>query len=187
MYSATDIEYASDEANNWSCPPCLEHFFPFHCIDYNTSILEVINNPVNVTFDLETLESMVFDPLNLNDNDSEGILSDLDPDQNFINEIRNTPIHNCKYHYSSSILTRPNGINTNEQISIFHLNIRSIPKNLNMLIPTLHSSGLTFDVLGFTETWLRPNNADCFGIPGYTHTFLTRPTQSGWGGLAFHN
>ena len=70
-------------------------------------------------------------------------------------------------------------------MSIFHLNIRSIPKNLNTLIPTLHSSGLNFDILVFSETWLKPSNADAYGITGYSHEFITHPEKPG-GGISLY-
>jgi hypothetical protein len=180
-YSATDIEYASNVDNSWTCPPCLQQIFPFSNIDANSSIIEAINNPINLTIDLEQLESMVFDPFNTNDDNSEGPLSDIDPDQNFLNDIRGTAIQNCKYFYSSDLIENLNDNAKNAELSIFHLNIRSTPKNLNTLIPTLHSSGLHFDILGFSETWLKPSNVDCYGIPGYSHESITRPDKSGGG------
>ena len=40
----------------------------------------------------------------------------------------------------------------------------------------------TFSVIGFTETWLKPNNIETFAITGYNHVGLTR--QNGKGGSA---
>ena len=103
-YSVTDIEYASNVSNSWTCPPCLQQLFPFNSIDANSDILEAINNPINLTIDLEHLNSMIFDPFNINDENSEGPLSDIDPDQNLLREVRGTAIQNCKYYYSSDLM-----------------------------------------------------------------------------------
>ena len=103
-YSATDIEYASNVINNWTCPPCLQQLFPFYAIDANSAILEAINNPINLTNDLEHLNSMIFDPFNTNDDNSAGPLSDIDPDHNLLKEIRGTAIQNCRYYYSSDLM-----------------------------------------------------------------------------------
>ena len=82
-YSPLDIEYAKDEWNNWSCPGCLADLFPYNSIDSGQSIFEAINNPTNLTIDVEALESLIYDPLDLNEDDSGGALSDNDPDQIF--------------------------------------------------------------------------------------------------------
>jgi hypothetical protein len=159
--------------------------FPLNAIDANSDILEAINNPINLTIDLEHLNSMIFDPFNINDENSEGPLSDIDPDHNLLREIRGTAIQNCRYYYSSDLMESLKDNSNKTEMSIFHLNIRSIPKNLNTLIPTLHSSGLNFDILGFSETWLKASNADAYGIPGYSHEFITRPEKPG-GGISLY-
>jgi hypothetical protein len=177
-YSPVDLEYAKDEANGWTCPSCLVDLFPFNMIDSNQSILETINNPNNLTIDLDSLNSMIYDPLDLNEDDTEGALSDINPDQNFLKEIRGTAIQNCKYHYSTDLLDNPT---KNAEISIFHLNIRSTPKNVDKLVTTLHTINTNFDILALSETWLKPMNADCYGINGYSHEFLTITDRMGGG------
>jgi hypothetical protein len=52
-------------------------------------------------------------------------------------------------------------------------------KNVNTLIPNLHSTGIKYDLLGFCETWLKPSNVDCYGIQGYTHEYLTTDDRAG--------
>jgi hypothetical protein len=92
IYLTIDLEYAKDESNGWTCPGCLAVIFPFNDIETNLSLLETINNPINLTIDVELLNSMVYDPLDLNEDDSEGALSDIDPDQNCLKDIRGTLI-----------------------------------------------------------------------------------------------
>jgi hypothetical protein len=73
------------------------------------------------------------------------------------------------------------------EFSEFHLNIRSSPKYFDKLIPTLHTTGTTFDILALSETWLKPLNADCYGMEGYEHEYLTRNDRPGGGGVNLYN
>ena len=132
-------------------------------------------------FDPQQLDNLIYDPFEASNDMDEGELDSVDPDKNFLKMRRGTAIHNCKYYYSSNLMEKLQDNIENAEISIFHLNIRSTHKNLNTLIPTLHSSGTKFDILGFTETWLKSSNADCYGIHGYSHEFLTRGEKAGGG------
>jgi hypothetical protein len=112
---------------------------------------------------------MVYDPLDLNEDDSEGALSDIDPDQNCLKDIKGTAIQDCQYYYSSTQIDKLQEKRNNAELSVFHLNIRSTPKNFDKLIPTLHTTGISFDILALSETWLKPRNADRYGMEGYSH------------------
>jgi exonuclease III len=145
------------------------------------SLEQAILNPINSTIDLETLNAMVFDPFESMDDEGEGVLGDIDPDQNFLREISGKALNNCKYYYSSTQMTDIIEANKNGSLSILHLNIRSTPTNLDTFIATLHSSSMEIDLITFSETWLKSSNADYHGIQGYTHEYLTRETRPGGG------
>lgn len=49
--------------------------------------------------------------------------------------------------------------------NIFHCNIRSISKNVNLLLAFLSKHVHTFDVLAITETWLK--KGETVHVPGY--------------------
>jgi hypothetical protein len=173
--------------NCWSCPQCLYDLFPYNGIESNNDFTQAIINPNNSIIDFETLNNMVYDPFNDNDSDSEGILSDIDPDQNFLNDIRGKTISNCKYYQSAEHIETL-GLNKQHQTSSYlHLNIRSIPRNLDTFITTLNSTHMNIDILAFTETWLKSSNADSYGIPGYTHEYSTRDHRPGEGVSMFIN
>jgi hypothetical protein len=182
IYLASDLEYAKDESNDWTCPGCLADIFPFNGIETDQSLLEPINNPNNLTIDVDQLNTMVYDPLDLNEDDSEGALSDIDPDQNCLRDIRGSLVQDCKYFYSSDQIDMLQENLNKSEFSVFHLNIRSTPTNFDKLIPTLHTTGTTFDIIALSETWLKPLNADCYGMEGYEHEYLTRNDIPGVGG-----
>jgi len=181
IYLDHDIEYAKNELNGWTCPICLAVLFPFNSIGINEPLLEAINNPNNLIIDVDTLNAMVYDPLEINEDDSEGALSDIDPDQNCLKDIKGTLLQDCKYYYTTDQINQIQETSNKSEFSIFHLNIRSTPKNFDKLIPTLHTSGTTFDILALSETWLKPLNAECYGMEGYTHEFMTRNNRPGGG------
>ena len=100
IYSTDDFQYASNPANNWTCPHCLRDLFPFNNIENNIDFIQAITNPNPNTIDIESLESMIYDPFDTNNADEEGFLSDIDPDKKFLGEIRGTAISECKYYYN---------------------------------------------------------------------------------------
>ena len=87
-YSQADFEYASDPNSNWTCPHCLSQLFPFNTIENNDSFRQAVTNPINLSIDIESLESMIYDPFEPSNDDGEGSLSDIDPDLNFLGSIR---------------------------------------------------------------------------------------------------
>ena len=102
-YSDADIDHAKDFKNCWTCPNCLSEIFPFNCIENSSNFLDSISNPINKIPDILQLQNMVYDPFQTNDDDGEGVLGDVDPDQNFLNEIRGSLIQNCKYYYNTRL------------------------------------------------------------------------------------
>jgi hypothetical protein len=180
-YSENDILHASDLSNSWTCPQCLLHIFPFSCLEDDSSIIEACCNPINATLDLDIIDNLVYDPFDSTDNDGEGFFNDIDPDQKNLSEYRGTATKNCKYYYSSKLLDEIATKLPKSEISFIHLNIRSTPNNFNTLIPTLHATNISFNTIALTETWLKPGNADCYGILNYNHEYLTRGDKVGGG------
>jgi exonuclease III len=108
-------------------------------------------------------------------------MDDIDPDKNYLNEVGGRLITKCKYHYMDSSHQLIAKKLENSKIALMHLNIRSIPKNLNTLVPLLDTSIIEYNFLAFTETWLQDSNADAYGIKGFNHEFLTRSNRKGEG------
>jgi hypothetical protein len=184
-YSDSDLDFAKQASNDWTCPKCLTEIFPYNSLDDTPFFLASINNPINAQPDLNYFHNLVYDPFESCEDDSEGVLGDVDPEQNFLNEIRGNIIQNCNYYYNNKLYDETKDKMDLVDLSICHLNIRSLPKNLDAFNSTLHSSGMTFKVLAFTETWLKPSNVDTHGISGFSHEFLVRDDKPGGGSSIF--
>ena len=107
-------------------------------------------------------------------------LAEIDPDQNYL---RNSKATLCSYHNELSFNESFSKLNN---VSIFHVNIRSIPRNLDQLTFYLNSLNHTFSVIAISENWLTPVNKDIYGIQGYTHHCVIRESRPGGGGFTLY-
>ena len=161
----SDIEYARNNVNHWSCPICLSELFPFYEIPNDNEIINCIQNIA--PYNLETLENMLFDPFELNEDG--GILDEIDPDNIFYNIHANSLISSCKYLQPDQVGPTTSKSKHPLNLSVMHLNIRSMPHNHTALDTLLHSIDHPFTFIGLTETWLKPHNA-CFTASRDTNT-----------------
>ena len=69
-----------------------------------------------------------------------------------------------------------------EDLKIFHLNIRSFPRNVNSLHTYLGTINQKFDVICLSETWLNEGRfiENCF--LDYNHFYSKRPANKPFGG-----
>ena len=93
------------------------------------------------------------------------------------------------FSFNSCCYIEPKDANTflSEQgydISVMHINCRSISKNFPELNTLLSITG-NVTVLALSETWLRPDNEHLFDIPGYKYVCNSRQTKTG-GGVALY-
>jgi hypothetical protein len=181
LYMADDILYARSPNNHWSCTKCLKEMFPFYEIMDNDNISNCIKNIL--PYNLETLENMLFDPFELNEDG--GILDEIDPDNNFYNTHANSLVNSSKYLQPDLVRSATNKSKSPLNLSVFSLNIRSMRQNHTALDSLLNSIDFPFSFIGLTETWLKPNNAALYGISGYSHEYLTRDDRPG-GGLSLY-
>jgi hypothetical protein len=99
-------------------------------------------------------------------------LSDMDPDLNYFNNF--SPSQSS---YFSDISP-----NLNFDMSLLHLNIRSLPKNNDIFNVYLKSLAVNFDVIALSETWLTADNCHLPYISQqYSHICSTRNNRSGGG------
>ena len=74
--------------------------------------------------------------------------------------------------------------NKSNKFNSLVLNIRSLSKNFDHLLPYISSFDLSFDLIILTETWLSDSNDsqfEPFEIPAYSHISLNRTTKRGGG------
>ena len=91
-------------------------------------------------------ESSVFNPFLVNDN---SIHNEVDPDVNFFQDI---PFFDTKYYSPPEV--KQNFKNFSEDaVSIFHVNIRSMKKNFENFRDLYYALDFRFSITCFSETW----------------------------------
>ena len=134
--------------------------------------------------ELQTPDSMIFDPFEINEIEDEIIEfhGEQDPDRNYFNQFSHQLSKSSNYYIEDSFnkFVKRNCQGT-ENLSFIHSNIRSIPANLNAFMSYMSNKNCDFSVIGFSETWLNSSNIDTYSIDGYSHVGLTREIGKGGG------
>ena len=170
--------------SHWYCRLCNENILAFNHIENDSEFQQALHEfDTSLTLDPLYPDSEIFDPFEIND-DSDHIVEyqgELDPDKNYFYQFSYHLSQSSNYYSEDSFnkcIDRCN--NANDIFSIIHVNIRSLPANMTGFMSYMSNINHTFSIIGFTETWLKPNNIETFGITGYNHIGLTR--QNGKGG-----
>ena len=176
-----------DTDTPWYCRLCNENIFAFNQIDDDSEFESAIRNFMSSSLCHDGLDRYqgieIFDPFELNDDDSDKIIEyqgELDPDKNYFNQLAHHLSKSSNYYIEESFnkYIQRNNVNK-EDFSIMHVNIRSIPANLNNFLSYMSNIDHSFSVIGFSETWLTPANIDAYSIVGYNHVGLTREDRKG--------
>ena len=170
-------------SNSWSCPQCNTSLFPFNCIEHENEFLNIITNSGgNHSFTLEELDEKIFCPFNFTEQDTSSPLSDNDPDLNYYNQFSSGSLSNSSY-FSENTFTKnvENDPSLRDKFSLFHLNIRSAPKNLHELTNFFSVIDFKFSAVGLTETWFSDTNCDLYTIDDYQHIYYNRKDRCGGG------
>ena len=106
-------------------------------------------------------------------------MRDLDPDYNCITSYN---VLTTKYYLKNDFnnIIKSNDIYAKE-LSLMHLNVRNMPKNIDKLNNYLLSLDIQFSIIGLTETWLRETTSKLYRLPEYKSIYLTRPSRKGGG------
>ena len=155
---------------------------PFHDLDDNEFQIALFEfaNGVSIRYDPDRLASLKFNPLLCESYKNFSLCKDLNPDSNFFNEIGS-----CEYYsedsFNNMLSEEQNRLNLNSiDVSLLHLNIRSIRNKLDKFTNFLGALKTKFPVVGITETWL-DDCYHCSDIQGYTFLNNYRVGRSGGG------
>ena len=178
----SDSIYINRDRNYWTCVNCNKDLFPFNHFDDDSDFQRVIaeNTFFNLNNVLVGLENLVFDPFDINDLEDNWPLFDNDPDVHFYNEYLSK--YKCNYVVEDSFnkLCSEHSV-MSDHFSIFHLNIRSMTKNLHNLLDYLNNLDMKFAIICMSETWLNDNNRDLHSLNSYTHISQCRLNRIGGG------
>ena len=167
---------------HWYCQLCMESALPFGNVsdddDYRICISELaMDHPIQ----LMQLNSQVLTPFEINDS-VDTPLFDIDPDYQFFTDLKYATNISCDYYVEHTFCRLiQNKWNLLNQLSLFQLNVRSLPRHYNELDLYFHSLQYDFEIIGLTETWLTENNSDLYGIHGYQSINKFRDNRAGGG------
>ena len=115
------------------------------------------------------------------DNYDRSLLSDIDPDFNYLHNTRSV---NSEY-YNEQQFNRKFGNNTN--FSLMHLNIRSVPSHFEELLCYLDTLNIEFKIIALSETAINNTHTN-YNIPNYNCQMDYRAKKKGGGvSLYIHN
>ena len=86
-------------------------------------------------------------------------------------------------YYSVTKLNRLLENKRSKSLSLFHCNVRSLPKNLNLINDLTYTLSNRPDILAVTETRLNNNTVVNIQIPGYNFYHQDSPTAAGRAGI----
>ena len=170
---------------NWLCIHCLSQALPLVHIDDEEEYIEIISTfSTNVKYDMTHMNSLVFNPFELNDDEVLPVC-DIDPDTNFFNDSIKT---SCDYitpdiFYNKHVANRTQ---CDKNMSLFCMNIRSISKHFNELKELLHTCNMCFSFIGLTESWLNETNHDLFSMEGYQPPVQSYRSKQRGGGVMLY-
>ena len=133
--------------------------------------------PLNILID----QNKIFTPFELNE-DLNLPLIDSDPDVQFYNSQCNNSLHTCDYYLEDSFNKKIADLNIpSTSLSMVHINLRRIVKNLNKLDLYLKNLNHEFPIIALSETWLKNHNCDRYGLDDYNAEHNCRPNRGGGG------
>ena len=140
---------------------------PFNTVHIQDEIGGVDNIIVKDVIELNRADDYI------NDRYDQSLLNDIDPDINFINAIKNAKsLYYCDKQFNGKFKGNCN-------LSLLHSNIRSIARNFSDMNIYLEHLEHTFQIIGITESWLKPNNVIDYTPKGYSHEYNIRLSRNG--------
>ncbi len=147
---------------NWFCTECMSNLFPFNWIEDEQDFL---NNILNLSYCAPTDSFTMNNLRRLNLlNRIKPVAKEIDPDSQLGYEYLSI---NDSYFSSQEFNECIIDNEFSSNLSILHLNIRSLNRNLSNLLLFLDSLKGTLLVIALSETWENSSNTDLSSIPGY--------------------
>ena len=173
----SDITYP----DQWYCPRCMENRLVYNHYDDNDSFHNaVIGGMLDWSFHHHEMNNKVFTPDEINDR-SDTPFSEIDPDFQFCTDNYYITNSQCDYYKEEAFVNKfTQSWSFDRNLSIFHLNIQSLPKHCDELEMYLDSLKFPFSFIDLTETWFDECNENLW------HTkirFKIQKNTKGWRSL----
>ena len=176
-------DYNHIDKSTWYCPECINGVFPFNHISDEFEFIEELSQfKINTPrLSISDLNRLVFNPLEIIDDEKNSCLFDSDPDLQYFNQLSNNAL-NCDYFFEDNFNKRCQALKVDDDnFSICHLNTRSIPKNFDNLRDYLSNLSINFSIIAISETWLNSDTCNLYDLPGYNSVHNVRNSKRGGG------
>ena len=138
---------------------------------------------LDCSFRLHEINNKIFTPFEINDSFDTPFV-DIDPDYQHYTNFHHSGNLNCDYYFEDKFRCKLHKIQES-QLSLFHLNIKSISKHYDELELYLNSLDFKFSFIGLSETWLDDNKEEFYDLKGYSSVNRYRKDKKG-GGVSLH-
>ena len=112
------------------------------------------------------------------------LFSDIDPDYQYYRNLQHNGNLNCDYYFEDKLRCKLYK-KDESRLSLFHLNVKSIPKHYDEMDLYLKSLEFKFSFIGLTEIWLNIDKEKFYDLNGYTSVSRYRKDRKG-GGVSLH-
>ena len=150
----------------WYCPCCVKDILAYIHIDddddFHCAILEGISD---CAFRLQEMNSKVFTPFEINDR-LDALFGDIEPDMQYYSDMNYVENMKPDYYFEDAFNKKISSIETNK-LSLFHQNIKSLPKHIDDFESYINSLHIKFSFIGLSETWLDKDNQEFYDLQGY--------------------
>ena len=168
----------------WYCPYCVQVIFPYNHFDDDDDFYSaVIECKLDCSFRLYEINNKIFTPFEINDS-FDTPFADIDPDYQYYTNFHHNGKLNCDYYLEDKFRCKLDKIDES-QLSLFHLNVKSISKHYDELELYLNSLNFKFSFIGLSETWLDDNKEEFYDLKGYSSVNRYRKDKKG-GGVSLH-
>ena len=151
----------------WYCPYCVQTIFPYNHFDDDDDFYStVIDGMLDCSFRLHEINSKIFTPFEINDT-VDTPFSDIDPDYQYYANLHHNSNVNYDYYFEDKFRCKLDK-KDESRLSLFHLNVKSIPKHYDEMELYLKSLDFKFSFIGLTETWLDVDKEEFYDLNGYT-------------------
>ena len=174
---AVERQYSLDYINNYFCEMCNTSLFPFNHIECDNDFINVLLHFFNdfplfkSSFSKHQLE-IINMPIINND--------DIDPDINIYDQF----VASSNYYLPNDVSNCMTNT-TSGNVSVLHLNARSLIPKLDQLGLLLNNLNIDLDIIAVSETWESDNNKHLLYIPGNHKISKFREGERIGGGLPF--
>ena len=140
----------------WYCRYCSQAIFPYNHFDDDDDFHSaVIEGMLDCSVRSHEINNKIFTQFEINDSFDTPFV-DIDPDYQYYINFHHSGNQNCDYYFEDKFRCKLHKIQES-QLSLFHLNIKSISKHYDELELYLNSLNFKFSFIGLSETWLNDN------------------------------